>query len=243
MIKKFINLTFVVFIISVLTLTNVVLADGVDEYFEEESNEYNILATIQQISDEDSTITLRKGYTICDTSDEVLPDEITVPKFRYSYNSSVADKYNSPQYGDNIIISIKKVNDTYIVQDGVYVVDNTSGNVAKIRYPIEIDDSIDKLKLTALAYYMRTNGERTKFEYTKDKVKTIDGQEINPEEYLEALRFNPDTNKPELINKNDKNTINDESKWIIGAVIISFGMIIGYIVILFINKKIEAKNR
>lgn len=243
MVKKFIHSICIIVILLILLTSNITLADGVDEYFKSEPNEYDILATIEEINDEESTITLKKGHTIRNATETVLPEKITVDKFRYSYNSAVADKYNTPQFGDYVIISLKKVNDSYIVQNGVYLVDTTSGNLAKIIYPIELENTVDKLKLSALAYYIRTDGERNEFEYTKNSVKTKDGQEIAAEDYLIPMEFNPLTNKPEQINDDQLTNINNESKWIIGVIIIISGMLIGYIIIILINKKIESKNR
>lgn len=218
----------------VLSLTLGVFADKIDGYFDDE-DQFTVLATI--IDAGDTTYTISCGHILSAPDNAVLPEKILINKFRYSYDSEQADNYNTPHLGDNIIISFKKNGSSYHVQNGVYMVNTVTYSSAFLFIPKELTKMDDILKLAALSYYIRSNGECVEYDFRADSVFSKDGFEITPSEYLKTIETDKVTGRQEETGKNS-NGFAEDNKWIIGILIISFGMLIGLIALIVINKKI-----
>ena len=87
-----------------------------------------------------------------------------------------------------------------------------------------------------MAYYIRSNGECTEYDFKSDSVFSKDGFEILPTEYLKIIETDKVTGRQEESNENGFFS-SVENKWIIGAFIIFFGMLTGLIALIIINKK------
>ena len=205
----------------------------IDGYFND-NDQYTILATIVDAGD--TTYTISCGHILSSPENAVLPEKIVLNKFRYSYDSEQADNYNTPHLGDNIIVSFKSDGTSYQIQNGIYMVNTVTYSSAFLFIPKELTKKEDILQLAALSYYIRSNGECVEYDFEPDAVYSKDGFEIVPSQYLKIIETDNVTGRQEEINKTDYMFL-IQNKWIVGTIIISFGLIAGLIVLVIINKK------
>lgn len=231
-IYKICALCIVFVMISILCTT--ALAYRIDGYFND-NDQYTILATI--IDAGDTTYTISCGHILASPENAVLPEKIVLNKFRYSYDSTQADNYNTPHLGDNIIISFKKTGSSYQIQNGIYMVNTVTYSSAFLFIPKELTKKEDILKLAALSYYIRSNGECVEYDFRQDAVFSKEGFEIVPSQYLKVIETDNITGRQEEIEK-PKLIFADENKWLIGVFIILFGMVAGLIALVIINKRL-----
>lgn len=209
-------------------------ANNVSGYFED-NDQFVILATIIDASD--TTYTISCGHILSAPEYSALPEIITVNKFRYGYDSEQADNYNTPHLGDNIIISIKYNGYSYEIRNDVYMVNTVTYSSAFVFIPKELTKARDIAELSSLAYYIRSNGESVEYEYRNDSVFLKDGFEIKPSDYLKIIETDKTTGRQEEYDESVKSFV-ERNAWIVGTIIIVFGMIIGLVALLIINKKI-----
>lgn len=224
-------LCIVFIIISIISST--AFAYKIDGYFNDK-DQYTVLATIVDASD--TTYTISCGHILSSPENAVLPERIVLNKFRYSYNSEQADNYNTPHLGDNIIVSLKSDGSSYQIQNGIYMVNTVTYSSAFLFIPKELTKKEDILKLAALSYYIRSNGECVEYDFEPDAVYSKDGFEIVPSQYLKIIETDTVTGRQEEINKPDFMFLK-QNKWMVGTSIITFGLITGLIVLIIINKK------
>ncbi len=222
-----------IFLVVSLFSSNV-YANKIDGYFEGQK-QFNMLATIVDAGD--TTYTISCGHILSSPNNASIPEKIVLNKFRYAYDSEQADNYNTPHLGDNIIISVKYNGSSYEIQNGVYMVNTVTYSSSFIFIPKELTKKEDILKLSALAYYIRSNGECVEYDFKSDSVYSKDGFEILPSKYLKTIETDKISGRQEETDK-QSGMFSNESKWIVGSFIIIFGMLLGLVVLVFINKKI-----
>ncbi len=233
MLKKITGIIVSICLICII-LASDVYANKVDGYFKDD-NKFVVLATI--IDATDTTYTISCGHVLSSPEYSTLAETITVNKFRYAYDSEQADNYNTPHIGDNIIISFKYNGYSYEILNGVYMVSTVTYSSAFVFIPKELTKKDEILGLSALAYYIRSNGECVDYIYTENTVKNKEGFEINASQYLRTIETDNATGRKEET-ANGFSAFLNTNKWITGTFIIIFGMILGLVALIIINKKV-----
>ncbi len=207
--------------------------------------DYVILATITGA--EDSTFILSKEYVI-NGKDDNLPDSITVDKFRYSYCIEHADKYNNPQMGDNIIITLNESNGGYTVGQGIFKTDTVSYRTLKVLVPLEMKDQDCMPELLALAYFIRTDGVNTDFIYENDRVY-VQGEgkrfllnELGAD-YITFIDNTGVNNSHDIITDVPVKVFPLKGElWITAILFLSSGLLLGALVLIIFNLRIHKKG-
>ena len=241
-------------VFSLFITSNVVYADSVDNFIKGD-NDLLVLATITDIVDNSVVIepfSCPKNR-ISDT-DTVLPDTVTLSKFRYYYCSEHAESFNVPKIGDNIIISLGKNGSSYYLKNGVYKTDTVDIKNIRVLVPTSAKGEDCEGKLVSLSYFLSTGCSYDRFIYQNGMVKV---NENNAEVTLypsvkntEKLITYVGEDGKELSSK-DGDVItsginlsldDNEDMWIYAIITIIVGLIIGIIVVGGVNKFISKKN-
>ena len=254
MVKRKISKILVCIISFLLMTSNVVYADSVDNFIKG-NNDLLVLATITDIVDNNVVIEpfscLRNRITDTDT---VLPDTVTLSKFRYYYCSEHAENFNIPKIGDNIVISLGKNLNSYYLKNGVYKTDTVDIKNIRVLVPTSAKGEDCEAKLVSLSYFISTGCRYDRFVYQNGMVKV---NENNAEVTLYPSVKNTEklityvgedgkemsSNEEDVITGGINLTLDDnEDMWIYAILTIFIGLIFGFAVMWLLNKFISRKS-
>ncbi len=252
--KRKVSIVFLCIICLFLITSNVVYADSVDNFIKGD-NDLLVLATITDIVDNNVVIEPFSCFkNRISGTDTVLPDTVTLNKFRYYYCNEHAENFNIPKIGDNIVISLGKNLNSYYIKNGVYKTDTVDVKNIRVLVPISAKGEDCEGKLVSLSYFISTGGSYDRFVYQNGIVKV---NENNAEVTLypsvkntEKLITYVGEDGKEMSSKEedvitgginltlDKN----EDMWIYAIITIFVGLIFGFVVMWLLNKLISRKN-
>lgn len=237
MIKKFLTVIFIVFIIS----NTAYAGNSVDSIINTDAP-YVILATITNVTD--NSIELTRGYGVKYPESANLPDTFSVAKFKYGYCVEHADNYNNPQMGDNIIVAVSYSGGAYNVRSSAFMVDNVSSN-AKVKAPESVKNHKCLNELLALGYYIHSDGERTEYEYADDGLVyavSENGEKFEINRFKEDYVVFYNKSNPAVSNEKlpGKTGIGDSTNAII--IFLAIGVVLGILAIAATNILLDRKE-
>ncbi len=237
-----------------LITSNVAYADLVDNFING-TNDLIVLATITDIVDNSVVLEpfscLKNRISDIDT---VLPDTVTLSKFRYYYCNEHAESFNVPKIGDNIVISLGKNANSYYLKNGVYKTDTVDIKNIRVLVPTSAKGEDCEAKLVSLSYFLSTGCSYDRFIYQNGMVKV---NENNAEVTLYPSVKNTEklityvgedgkemsTKEEDVITGGINLTLDDnEDAWIYAIITIFAGLILGFGLIAGLNKFISRKN-
>ena len=237
-----------------LITSNVVYADSVDDFIKGD-NDLLVLATITDIVDNSVVIEpfscLKNRISGTDT---VLPDTVTLIKFRYYYCNEHAESFNVPKIGDNIVISLGKNANSYYLKNGVYKTDTVDVKNIRVLVPTSAKGEECEGKLVSLSYFLSTGCSYDRFIYQNGMVKvnennaevTLYPSVKNTEKLItyvgEDGKEMPSKEKDVITGGINLTLDDNEDMWIYAIITIFVGLLFGFIIIGGLNKFISRKN-
>lgn len=230
------------FLLVFLCFSPIVLA--ADNVFEiiDGSQDYLILGTVVDIND--TYVVLEHYQTVGADEDSLTPlkrnENISIDKFRYSYCDEHSDISVTPRLGDNVFISVNRNGKNYTMANGAYKISSVDYKMLTFFVSEDMKNQDCMADIMALAYFVRTNGEKKDFAFENDTLTTIvDGKKITlypTENITEMVTFLDNegniveaaVTKDVIIHGDTAHVENGGNyRWVFACVILLFSVVLG----------------
>lgn len=230
------------------------------------TQEYLLLATISDITDNAITVEPYHSIVRVDDSgqeiDGVLPigQSIQLEKFRYSYCiEHAADSFNTPRLGDNIFVSLTKRGSSYVVQNGAFKTNTVDYKILTFLVPANMRDQDCMEDLVALSYFVRTDGKVTAFSFDNGSVKVLKDERellLYPSDKVKDLITFVTDNGKAVDGGKPKDVIMEQAverekpfdyRWLVAMGVLTVGLIAGAVVLSILlrrdGRKLSKKSK
>ena len=238
------------FLLVFLCFSPIVFADDNVSQIINGSQDYLILGTVVDINN--THVVLEHYQTVGTDGNTSRPlkrnENISIDKFRYSYCSEHSDVSVTPRLGDNVFISVNRNGNGYTMANGAY-------KISSVDYKMLTFFAFESMKnqdcmadVMALAYFVRTNGEKKDFSFENGTLTTmVDGKKLTlyPTENITEMVTFLDNNgniveaavtKDVIIHGDTAQVENGNSyRWIFACALILFSVAIGGVITYKLN--------
>lgn len=153
-------------VLAVLFASFTVSADKADDFITGKQD-YLILGSVKDINEKKVIITV--DHVLNESASKLVGTDITVSAFEYSYCADHTPiEFNSPIISDNLVISIDKRNDEYVMKNGAYKVDSNEYASCKIvvHEDMHEEDCLDELMI--ITCFVRSNAKVKEFKFDEN---------------------------------------------------------------------------
>lgn len=230
------------FLLVFLCFSPVVFAD--DNVFEiiEGSQDYLVLGTVVDIND---TYVVLEHYQTVDAENSALVplkrnENISIDKFRYSYCDEHSDISVTPRLGDNVFISVNKNGKSYTMANGAYKISSVDYKMLTFFASEDMKNQDCMADIMALAYFVRTNGEKKDFTFENGTLTTfVDSKKLTlypTENITEMVTFLDDdgniveaaVTKDVIIHGDTVQVENGSNyRWVLACLVLLFSVVLG----------------
>ncbi|MBO5008517.1 MAG: hypothetical protein J6D26_06750 [Clostridia bacterium] len=129
--------------------------------------DHMILGSVKDISEKKIVITV--DHVLSEPASKLIGTDITVSAFEYSYcEEHTPDEFNSPIISDNLVISVDKKGDAYVVKNGAYKVDSNEYASCKIVVHEDMHEEDCLSDLMRITCFIRSNAKVKEFEFDEE---------------------------------------------------------------------------
>ncbi|MBE7031180.1 MAG: hypothetical protein E7409_07125 [Ruminococcaceae bacterium] len=244
--------TILVIMVCVL-MVHTVSASGLARAIMEDKQSYLLLATVEDITD--AHIVLNPFYTFVRSDARQTGQApqtgvpISVEKFRYSYCIEHGDWFNAPKLGDNVFISLSRKGGYYVMKNGAYKTDSVDYKTMRFRIPVDMKGQECMTDPVALAYFVRTDGQVSEFEFGEGTVSVVQGErrlELYPSDSTEneLISFVGNDGKvlsagksKDVIADTDATLPQKDYRWIYALTLLVIGIVAGAVAVYLTGKQ------